>query len=165
MIPPRLIPFLKPGLALGAARHAGFAHAWNWLIHSFWHLTLKCGLKWIEKWHGSPSIELRIRAGDGIDVSYCDDGWVEISSGSGKTEYEEEPSGGGGDYDEPNDIDETTHDDGDISPADGAQPDDVRPPESGAGESCNEFSEDIPNEDWEPGMDNPGDDCALLNGW
>ena len=164
MITPRAIPFLKPGLALGARRHLGFTHAWNWLIHSFWHMTLGCGLKWIDKWRGYPKIELRIRAGEGIDVDYGEDGWVTISAGEGQTDYGEESGGGGGDYDDIGSEEEDPPEDGTLDGPDGAR--DVRPPdEGGTDESCNEFSEDIPNDNDDPGLINMGDDCALINGW
>ena len=168
MITPRAIPFLKPGLALGAGRHAGFAHAWNWLIHSFWHMTLGCGLKWIDKWRGYPKIELRIRAGDGIDVDYGEDGWITISQGDGETDYGEESGGGGDDRGEEDtgSVDDDPPEDGTMDGPDGSR--DVRPPDQGGGglgESCNNFSADLPNDDEDPGLDNPGDDCAILNGW
>lgn len=92
---PSAIPFLKQGLGLGAKRHAGFSDAWNWLIHSFWHMTLGCGLKWENKWHGYPKIKLLIEAGEGIDVDYKD-GKVIISLGEGNTS-DDESDGGGGD--------------------------------------------------------------------
>lgn len=91
---PRQIPFLKPGIALGARRHTGFAEAWNWLIHSFWHMTLGDGLRWIEKWGGYPKINLEIYAGAGIDVTYSK-GKVIISTGSGITTGGKVTPGGG----------------------------------------------------------------------
>lgn len=87
MIPPPRIPFLKDGLAIGAKRHKGFAHAWNWLIHSFWHLTFGPGLRWRDKWGGFPSVELNIRGEGGINVDYREPeygepaGYVVISGG------------------------------------------------------------------------------------
>ena len=92
---PRSIPFLHSGLALGAKRHDGFADAWNWLIHSFWHMTMGDGLKWKNKWNGYPKINLAIEAGDGINVKYKS-GKVIISTGDGETEDDDYSSGGGG---------------------------------------------------------------------
>jgi len=189
---PRAIPFLKPGLAIGAKRHEGFADAWNWLIHSFWHMTLGDGLKWEDKWHGYPKINLKIEAGEGINVDYTD-GKVVISLGDGKTNDNE--SDGGGGEDPSYDRDEGTWtgggDGGDGSGA-GTHPDGAHAGGGGAsggdgmgsggngggngsdgadgdadgrGSSCNMFSEDDANDDDDPGMDNSGDDCAVVNGW
>ena len=155
---PRTIPFLQSGLALGAKRHEGFADAWNWLIHSFWHMTLGCGLKWANKWQGYPKIELLIEAGEGIDVKY-DDGKVIISLGDGNTEDEEEEDGGGSEG-PGKDLEEEQSEDGDITGGGGSgEGDGVGGGSSGGGggTSCNEFSMEPDNEDGDPGLENLGD--------
>ena len=179
---PRTIPFLHPGLALGAKRHEGFAEAWNWLIHSFWHMSLGCGLKWADKWQGYPKINLAIEAGEGINVKY-DGGKVIISTGDGETEEESYTSGGGGTVPGEDDGeggdgegggpgweeghgDGTTSGGGGISGAGGVGGGGMDGAAGGdGGTSCNEFSEDLPNVDGDPGLDNPADNCAVLNGW
>lgn len=183
---PRIIPFLKPGLALGAKRHAGFADAWNWLIHSFWHLKLGDGLKWKDKWYGYPEIHLAIEAGEGIDVKY-EKGKVIISAGNGETHSDGSESGGGGvtpgEYDP---IPAIVADDGQPGDGDTRQGGGGESGESGGGQSgsedaggggngtdtggesgtsCNEFSDDDPENGMDMGLFNGGDDCALLNGW
>ena len=148
---PRTIPFLHPGLALGAKRHEGFAEAWNWLIHSFWHMTLGDGLKWENKWQGYPKINLKIEGGDGIDVKYGG-GKVIISLGTGQTEDDDDSggsgNGGGGNGNGGN---------GGGSGGGGGGDD--------GGTSCNEFSGDLENGDEDPGLGNDGDNCSVLNGW
>lgn len=188
---PRTIPFLHPGLALGAKRHEGFAEAWNWLIHSFWHMTLGDGLKWENKWQGYPKINLKIEAGEGIDVKY-EEGKVIISAGTGETEYDDD-SGGGGDGDDGTGssggagFDDGTgdggHDDGDTVPgggnggggngngdnggggSGGGGSGSGSGGGGGSGTSCNEFSSDLENGDGDPGLGNDGDNCSVLNGW
>lgn len=183
---PRTIPFLHPGLALGAKRHEGFAEAWNWLIHSFWHMNLGDGLKWKDKWQGYPKIDLVIEAGDGINVKYGD-GKVVISLGDGETEEDDESSGGGGTSpgeDGGGEDGEGGGGDGGGGAGGGGHGDGTIGGGGGGGAggggigggsrgggggdggtSCNDFSDDIENGGSDPGLDNPADDCAVLNGW
>ena len=186
---PRCIPFLKPGLALGAKRHDGFADAWNWLIHSFWHMTLGDGLKWVNKWQGYPQIHLQIEAGEGINVKYSG-GKVIISTGDGETEEEEYSSGGGGSSpDNGGDSGsggssggrarssggEVTRPDGAMTGGGGGTGSDSGAMSGGGasgggasgdnGTKCNEFSSEIENDYGDAGMGNDGDDCSIINGW
>ena len=181
---PRTIPFLRPGLAIGAKRHEGFADAWNWLIHSFWHMTLGDGLKWVGKWQGYPEIRLEIEGGEGIKVRYGG-GKVKISLDNGEGEEEESyTSGGGGgvvpgDEGDPSDVGGggQAHRDGEMAGGGGNGADiggggvgtglDGFGPASNEGgeDSCNEFSELPPNDMGDAGVENPGDNCAVVNGW
>jgi len=177
---PRTIPFLHPGLALGAKRHEGFAEAWNWLIHSFWHMTLGDGLKWKDKWQGYPEIHLAIEAGEGINVKY-EGGKVIISTGDGETEEDDYSSSGGGTV--PGDdggegggsggggAGGGGHGDGTVGGGGGGGAGGGAGGGGGSGggddggTSCNEFSGDLENGDGDPGLGNDGDNCSVLNGW
>lgn len=174
---PRTIPFLHPGLALGAKRHEGFAEAWNWLIHSFWHMSLGNGLKWKDKWQGYPEIRLAIEAGEGINVKYGG-GKVIISTGDGKTDEDDYSSGGGGTVpgdDDGGDGSGEGHADGTIGggggggtggSVTGGSGDNADGDTGGdGGTKCNDQSEDADNADVDPGLGNMADDCAAVNGW
>ncbi len=138
-------------------------------------MNLGCGLKWVNKWHGYPEIHLAIEAGDGIKVKYKGRKVI-ISTGDGETEDESYTPGGGGtvpgeDGDEGGGPgweeghgDGTTSGGGGISGAGGGGGMDGASGGDG-GTSCNEFSEDLPNVDGDPGLANPADNCAILNGW
>jgi hypothetical protein len=177
---PRTIPFLRPGLAIGAKRHEGFAEAWNWLIHSFWHMKLGDGLKWVSKWQGYPEIHLKIEGGEGIKVDYKS-GKVKISLANEEDDEEDTYTSGGGGGTTPGDDSDPYHTgggghrDGELAGGGGNgaesgdvadESDDKDDDEDGGNEdSCNEFSKSPDNEDQDPGMDNPGDNCAVENGW
>jgi hypothetical protein len=188
---PRRIPFLSPGLAIGAKRHEGFADAWNWLIHSFWHMTLGTGLKWEDKWGGYPKINLKIEAGAGIAVKYSD-GKIIISTGTGETTEDDESGGGGvddnSDYDSGDsggyhaDDGEHAHSDGSTTGGGGGgasaggagggigeasvSGDGAGSNGGGGGADCNQFSgESVDMGEEDPGIGNFGDDCAVINGW
>lgn len=184
---PNAIPFLKPGLAIGAKCHEGFADAWNWLIHSFWHMNFGDGLEWENKWNGYPKIKLRIVAGDGIDVEYKNGDVIISVAAPGDDEDEEDTSDGGDDADGGGGADGPGNDGGGAGGnwlgggGGGSEPGDgsLRPggggddaggggasaAGGGGGSSCNEFSLDESNDDDDPGLGNPGDDCGVLNGW
>jgi len=174
---PRTIPFLHPGLALGAKRHDGFSEAWNWLIHSFWHMNLGDGLKWKDKWQGYPEIHLAIEGGEGIKVK-PKDGKIYISLDNGEEDGEDPYSTGGGGGSVPGDdgyskhygIGEGNayggHADGETTGGGGSVSDSGGSASSSGGEdSCNEFSENPMNTFGDPGMENEGDSCAVVNGW
>ena len=183
---PRTIPFLHPGLALGAKRHEGFAEAWNWLIHSFWHMNLGDGLKWKNKWQGYPEIHLAIEAGEGINVKY-DGGKVIISTGEGETEEDDYTSGGGGTV--PGDDGGEGggsggggaggggagggggHGDGTVGGGGGGGAGGGAGGGDGSGgggddggTSCNEFSGDLENGDGDPGLGNDGLEWLVMKG-
>lgn len=173
---PAQIVYIKEGKAPGAAIHKGWAATWNWVLSWVNHLIGGKGCKIENRNSGHPRVDVLIEGGDGIDVT-CD--------GSGKPyviSYVGAESGD--DEGEPFDPDEPWDPSDPWNPEEPWNPDDPDAPydggdeeedgggsgseeeDGGSGTNCNGWSGELGGAGGgDPGLDNDGDNCDILNGW
>lgn len=173
--PDRLVR-LVDGLAIGNPMHDGFATTFNWLLGHVANFAVGPGLALLKRDTDTPELKLKIVAGKGIKVTWTDDdqcriGLASDDGGGGKkkgggggtkkgaTSGKLGGSGGGG-------AGGGAGGGGAGGGSGGSGSGEGGSGGSGSGEeSCNEWSQDLGGGSGDIGMDNPGDNCNVVNGW
>jgi len=175
---PNILATFKSGQAVGAVDH--YVETMNWLIGFVSNLKCEKGLTLKNEQSDHPTMEANLIAGEGIKITESNGG-LKISlesdddddddstskkkgsggSGSGGSGAGGAGSGGGsGSGTGGNGA--TGGSGGSGSGGNGGG---GTTGGSGNGSSCNEFSDDPPNDNGDVGMGNNGDNCKELNGW
>lgn len=180
---PSILSTFKKGQSLGAIDHLD--ETMNWLIGFVSNLKCEKGLTLKNEKSDHPIMEANIIAGEGITIKESNGG-LEISvkkqndddddgdgSGGGGGRGGKKGSGGsgsggsGGAGSGSGGSGGATGGGGGGSGGSGTGGSGSGSGGSGSGNgtSCNEFSDDPPNDNSDDGMNNFGDDCKELNGW
>ena len=174
---PNILATFKSGQAVGAVDH--YVETMNWLIGFVSNLKAETGIEIKNPKSDHPSITAKVIAGNGIKVEESGGAWKisledggdgDDDEGSGKGKGKTgsggsgsgSGSGSGGSGSGTGGNGATGGSGGSGSGGNGGG---GTTGGSGNGSSCNEFSDDPPNDNGDVGMGNNGDDCKELNGW
>ena len=142
---PKLVS-LKEGIALGNPMHKGWVATFNWLLGFVANFAVGPGLDLLKRDTDTPELRLAIDAGEGISISWANDRCkISVASDGGDDDPGGSRGSGGG---------------GSSGSGSGWFPGS----ESGQ-DSCNNWSSGVDNPTGDPGLDNPVDDCNMVNGW
>lgn len=177
---PNILATFKSGQAVGAVDH--YVETMNWLIGFVSNLKAETGIEIKNPKSDHPSITAKVIAGNGIKVEESGGAWKisledggdgddDEGSGKGKDKTGSGGSGSGsggagsGSGGSGSGTGGNGATGGSGGSGSGGNGGGGTTGGSGNGSSCNEFSDDPPNDNGDVGMGNNGDDCKELNGW
>ena len=180
---PNILATFKAGQSLGAVDH--YMETMNWLVGFVSNLKSDTGIEIKNPTSDHPSIKANIIAGDGIKVEESSGAWkISLDNGDdGDGDGDDDGDGDGGGSKGKQTGGGSGSGSGGAGSGGGSGGSGGSSGGAGGGaggssggsgsgsggggkgSSCNEFSADIENDNDDGGMDNPGDNCAELNGW
>ena len=179
---PNILATFKAGQSLGAVDH--YMETMNWLVGFVSNLKSDTGIEIKNPTSDHPSIKANIIAGDGIKVEESSGAWkISLDNGDDGDGDDDDGDGDGGGSKGKQTGGGSGSGSGGAGSGGGSGGSGGSSGGAGGGaggssggsgsgsggggkgSSCNEFSADIENDNDDGGMDNPGDNCAELNGW
>ena len=171
---PNILATFKAGQSVGAVDH--YVETMNWLIGFVANLKPETGIEIKNQNSDHPTIKAKVIAGNGIKVEESGGAWKisledsgdgddDDSSSKGKTSSGGSGSGSGSTGAGTGGSGGTGSIGGSGGSGTSGDGSDGTTGGSGKGSDCNEFSEELENDNDDSGMDNGGDLCSELNGW
>jgi hypothetical protein len=172
---PNILANFKKGRSIGAVDN--FVDTMNWLVGFVANLKTDTGIEIKNQQSDHPTIKAKVIAGDGIKVEESGGAWkISLDDGGdddddGSNKGGKKGSGGSGNGGSSGQGGSGGNGGGQGGGASGGGSGGTSGDDNTTGGSkdkdsdCNQFSEEIENEDSDDGMDNAGDLCSELNGW